>query len=1432
MTRIKDNTRGETLLFKMVEWSTIRLTIDALDHEGGRPNTPIRIITNQGQIHITMKKKLSDCDIVASKLSVLLDDILWVLTDSQIKAVIMHFRSLNPVIQKSTQQSKAMANQKQQTTPVTKQEVDAKRPHNIKNAKELAQLQYFEQYDIHETSYHFCTQRIDLHLCDEMNRAEKDPDEESFKRRVDGGAMQLTLHKLFVDYYPFHTASSSREHWERYDDAMKAADKWVHAILGHFKQQYTHAKQHLAKAKEQAKSAKRGEQGECGNIMQEQMRDEPDSKNSTPVNENDNRVNSVPKDIKNPNIQVKFDNTKKTSNISDEVKGQTKPPVPRGSPAAKPVKLLAHCAIIRISDFEIFNLSTSETASKGSPSKLFSSDKKALFLPPEMSSVHIEYTSYYFPDGLDFPVPAPNVFAQFNPFQFTLDYKTILWINQFVFNIKQSLPEDLQSEPSPTIGMDHIDMRVDALMPKIILLVPNMIPEQPDRPESLLIQLSQLTASNCRIGTNTTRSELSTKLQQLYKSRLFTSGHSFPNREDDFTTLPQLFWDHAFQPNFFLPGVQNENVGLEHKQKAERTKPDITTDSNQLNVDEGSKNLKSECLKEFKLSTYTFREDSRRDNWCIKIDQIWADFLKPKEFKDRQIPFIDAIPLTIWVCFPTQLNDTNATEETEEANGEPQKMQCQSRKLFLTPDDKNCQIEIDQLRTSLLENGTEETVDVTRISERKLDKNTILNNKNDVKDNEQTEPTKAKHGDMHLLIHTSEMVRLVIQHYQVLFLLRLQTSVQKLLQEMEEDQIMLSTRKELPPSSKIVAFRCPEIEATLLMAPAPDGESDDVQSEGISVGNSAGSLEEKELTALVSGESVEDVDAAKPVNSPIGSCPGEASVSSSLPSSPSIDTLSDSMPSIAYSQTLVTEGKIDGEESRRRTSTQMIENTPIEQYSEFRQRAATQPTSKKYSDTLPKVVSNGPDVVIDSMADQPLENGLAGNYTKPNHRTLSNTDISNKEGINSSRLDSDARATSPVMVNSSLNVSYVMTPRSASHSDLAKISASGLSASFTQKQQMLMGSAVSLDEVGSIGFETLSIKSDSSDSSFTFVNSTRQKFEVDQESGLGSELSQSLPVLNGQPPDGHQESETKVSESPDGVEASKLSELTMDDMYKDSKHKLNMVSVVKFNLNGVDAAVDLDNNDMAARIEIGGLEREEQGNMNYEQYMSKRQTDLSRKASDASERELLLQARLQSPVVKIRFVSGPGAERFCETAAERGYLILKVDSLTCEFLKSTISNLSGFVDDEIIGEAMPMKVELKNTKIQLQDDMPLVYLTSPPPIPFDVNIARMTIERSPDGVFHIRDEVHERAIDRCDGPLVFIDQEFLQSHNQLEMENQQLKEQVHMMGAGITTLEQERASLLATLEHLQEELLATDRQKDALQGKVTELLRRLMAAKK
>lgn len=50
---------------------------------------------------------------VASKLILILDDLLWVLTDSQLKAMVQYAKSLSEAMEKSAQQRKSMATEDQ-----------------------------------------------------------------------------------------------------------------------------------------------------------------------------------------------------------------------------------------------------------------------------------------------------------------------------------------------------------------------------------------------------------------------------------------------------------------------------------------------------------------------------------------------------------------------------------------------------------------------------------------------------------------------------------------------------------------------------------------------------------------------------------------------------------------------------------------------------------------------------------------------------------------------------------------------------------------------------------------------------------------------------------------------------------------------------------------------------------------------------------------------------------------------------------------------------------------------------------------------------------------------------------------------------------------------------------------------------------------------
>lgn len=174
VTRLKDTVHGHLLIFKELSWQTVRIEASSTQD---KTLTPLRLLTNEARCRITIKKKLLDCTILASRLVLVLDDLLWVLTDSQLNAALHFVDSLASLIKTSTnltQKSKAKKileqlpeYQEQQAQQSRQQNAGGGGVNATANNAISAAQRSFNMFDVKETSYHFSSQRIDLHLCDD-----------------------------------------------------------------------------------------------------------------------------------------------------------------------------------------------------------------------------------------------------------------------------------------------------------------------------------------------------------------------------------------------------------------------------------------------------------------------------------------------------------------------------------------------------------------------------------------------------------------------------------------------------------------------------------------------------------------------------------------------------------------------------------------------------------------------------------------------------------------------------------------------------------------------------------------------------------------------------------------------------------------------------------------------------------------------------------------------------------------------------------------------------------------------------------------------------------------------------------------------------------------------------------------------------------------
>ncbi|XP_062591899.1 bridge-like lipid transfer protein family member 3B isoform X2 [Saccostrea cucullata] len=579
-TKIRDTTRGQILLFKEFDWQTTRIEATAVEGETSETflTTPLRFIANQSKIRITIKKRLSDCGVISTRVMLLLDDLLWVLTDTQLKAAILYINSLKDMIEKSRAQSKnnaAEALDIQGLTSLYSDNSESQRPRSQSNPSHVSQL--FERFDVQTTSYHVISSRIDLHLCDDNTTDTKNiPGHNS---QIEGGAMQVIIHKLSVDIYPFFPAGGERKNWYRYTDNQGSRNPWVQQLFSAFKKQASKARETI-------------------NIA---------SPSQSPAH--------APTNQKTENTAA---NQSKTS--------PARPPPPntgqgQGSPNVRrkrSTKLLESCYVVKIEEFTIYQVSTADNK-RNNPQKFLSSDKKQLHLPPDMSVVHAEYTDYFFPEDIDFPVPHANLYVLLNPIRLNVDWLTLLWANFFMLNLSKSI-ETIEVDDAP---LEHVDTKVEAIMPRIVVPFDEKC-ELPDFPSSVQLQISRMCATNTRVDGPFSRDSLSDIINNYAASPLF-STQKFPNDNNSLRAIPEAFNTHA--------------RNLENHFLEKRALDLLNGHAVKISQEEVNKIWKSNTLK----------HDASYDMWCCHAEQVWLEFLGASSVKSRPLPFVESIPLSLWI---------------------------------------------------------------------------------------------------------------------------------------------------------------------------------------------------------------------------------------------------------------------------------------------------------------------------------------------------------------------------------------------------------------------------------------------------------------------------------------------------------------------------------------------------------------------------------------------------------------------------------------------------------------------------------------------------------------------------------------------------------------------------------------------------------------
>uniref|UniRef100_A0AAF5PGS6 Chorein_N domain-containing protein n=1 Tax=Wuchereria bancrofti TaxID=6293 RepID=A0AAF5PGS6_WUCBA len=216
-TRLVDTNTSKLLMFKMVTWQLLRIEASAQANSSCNAiNAPLRLITSNGKSRISVKKSTADGSVLGGRIQVILDDILWIATLPQIRSAITFYDHIMNIVKAAS---------KKVPTLYHTECIEIKPP-VVKSPPSIPVSAIFRNFDFDRTSYHVYVGKIDLHLCDDNQTSDGYPEDWD----IICGALQVTLLRLSVDFYPANNAISDRSDWIRYDNANHCAT-WVHKIL-------------------------------------------------------------------------------------------------------------------------------------------------------------------------------------------------------------------------------------------------------------------------------------------------------------------------------------------------------------------------------------------------------------------------------------------------------------------------------------------------------------------------------------------------------------------------------------------------------------------------------------------------------------------------------------------------------------------------------------------------------------------------------------------------------------------------------------------------------------------------------------------------------------------------------------------------------------------------------------------------------------------------------------------------------------------------------------------------------------------------------------------------------------------------------------------------------------------------------------------------
>lgn len=295
------------------------------------------------------------------------------------------------------------------------------------------------------------------------------------------------------------------------------------------------------------------------------------------------------------------------------------------------------------------------------------------------------------------------------------------------------------------------------------------VADHPDRPQSLCVCASEVTATNTRHAPFCACQDLQGLFRRFASSEFFHSSYTkFPRAQDNFSLLHTLFLRHAYEVDG-RPRKRPGSPRLLHKTAASE------------------------------------------DLWSVNFTELSLDFEGAESSKGRALSFIDPFPLSVWACLPKRWGQAQIAKRQElvasELKMKPSaSFSHHSEHESLSREQGLCQrSKTDQDLKNI--SKVPDTMDVLGESDYEI---------SDGVDDKELETS----ADIHVLVSSSVHVKVRLNHYQYLVLLRMREVLQTLQEQLAQDTQEV-TGCPVDPVSACVGAMFHSAEVALLMNPAP-----------------------------------------------------------------------------------------------------------------------------------------------------------------------------------------------------------------------------------------------------------------------------------------------------------------------------------------------------------------------------------------------------------------------------------------------------------------------------------------------------------------------------------------------------------------------------------------------------------------------------------